>query len=569
VTLREDSAILLAVANAQIAIEDLVGGIAGSSTDISEGFEAVSDKIFETAEEQIRSIKFQQLSAEEQIETLHKQAMAALESQKALLSLIESEERRAELLGQIEAAEEKQLELYNLQKSELQKLNEEREREIDLMAVQNVQSGLRSLLSEFERTIDNIAELVQGLFDQVYELLFSDFNLMGPQDKFILASQRYQELLTAALDPEATEDEIKDLQAFVNEYLSASRDVYKSSTQFQHIFEQVLKDLETLGVSYGTEAPIQAIDELKNDLKELFSVLDDDFADVVDNLITNLDQVSAAFLAQKFEIMSSTVKVNLDIEPDFDTTAFVQAISDLNAAIQTSLNSITDTITETIDSGGGTGTGTDTGSGSSTSSSYFKKTYTGSTFNYGLVGSENLQTFLNDSIETKINKWAAVEGASLHGYVVSYKDGNTGAIFFYDKLATAQLVYDSRFSMDPFNTEKYGFRTGGLVPDPMDTIPAMLSPGEYILSPETVRRYGVSNLNRLNSGDTAALNATSDPEVKRLLAELIVAVRENDTEVNVYTDMAGQTKAGIEEFRSELRERTRRQGDKFLPARYI
>ena len=97
----------------------------------------------------------------------------------------------------------------------------------------------------------------------------------------------------------------------------------------------------------------------------------------------------------------------------------------------------------------------------------------------------------------------------------------------------------------------------------------MLSPGEYILSPETVRRYGVSNLNRLNAGDSAAINATSDPEVKRLLAELIVAVKENDTEVHVFTDMQGQTKASIEEFRSELRERTRRQGDKFLPARYI
>jgi len=138
-------------------------------------------------------------------------------------------------------------------------------------------------------------------------------------------------------------------------------------------------------------------------------------------------------------------------------------------------------------------------------------------------------------------------------------------------LSQAQTSYESAQSPSLGNTnvKKYGFRQGGLVPDPIDTIPAMLSPGEYILSPETVRRYGVSNLNRLNSGDTAALNATSDPEVKRLLAELIVAVRENDTEVNVYTDMAGQTKAGIEEFRSELRERTRRQGDKFLPARYI
>jgi hypothetical protein len=147
-------------------------------------------------------------------------------------------------------------------------------------------------------------------------------------------------------------------------------------------------------------------------------------------------------------------------------------------------------------------------------------------------------------------------------------------LYAFDQLADAQNYYDLQqyqpgdYAFGKYNLVKYGFRRGGLV-DPMDTIPAMLSPGEYILSPETVRRYGVSNLNRLNSGDTAALNATSDPEVKRLLAELIVAVRENDTEVNVYTDMAGQTKAGIEEFRSELRERTRRQGDQYIPARYI
>jgi len=153
--------------------------------------------------------------------------------------------------------------------------------------------------------------------------------------------------------------------------------------------------------------------------------------------------------------------------------------------------------------------------------------------------------------------------------------GNTrkARLFGFTDLSKAEDFYNyysSRTfsSINDNGTLKYGFRRGGLV-DPMDTIPAMLSPGEYILSPETVRRYGVSNLNRLNSGDTAALNATSDPEVKRLLAELIVAVRENDTEVNVYTDMAGQTKAGIEEFRSELRERTRRQGEQYVPARYI
>jgi hypothetical protein len=140
----------------------------------------------------------------------------------------------------------------------------------------------------------------------------------------------------------------------------------------------------------------------------------------------------------------------------------------------------------------------------------------------------------------------------------------------YRENALSQALSDAKIyeKSAPDLTQRIGFRRGGLV-DPLDTVPAMLSPGEYILSPETVRRYGVSNLNRLNAGDSAAINATSDPEVKRLLAELIVAVKENDTEVNVYTDMEGQTKASIEEFRSELRERTRRQGDKFLPARYI
>jgi len=151
-----------------------------------------------------------------------------------------------------------------------------------------------------------------------------------------------------------------------------------------------------------------------------------------------------------------------------------------------------------------------------------------------------------------------------------YDGTKTSVLNGFDYKADASSFYQRMLELPDYytNIQKIGFRRGGIV-DPMDTIPAMLSPGEYILSPETVRRYGVSNLNRLNSGDTAALNATSDPEVKRLLAELIVAVRENDTEVNVFTDMQGQTKAGIEEFRSELRERTRRQGDKFLPARYI
>jgi len=627
-TLREDSAILLAVANAEIAIEELVGGIAGSSTDISEGFEAVSDKIFETAEEQIRSIRFQQLSAEEQIETLHEQAMAALESQKALLSLIESEERRAELLGQIEAAEEKQLELYNLQISELQKLNEEREREANLLALQNIESGLQALLRDFERTIENIADLVQGLFDQVNELLFSDFNLASPQDAFALAQQTYESLLENAFDQDATEDDIKALQAFVNEYLTAARNVFKSSTAYTDIFEGVLGDLTGLGLQTGFNMPIQASSNLSSDLEEILSVLDEDFAEVVNSLITSIDSAALAFAQQQIEYITEVAQIPLTLSGDdivIDTSGISETVEltsdnfsldstnlDLSLAMSTSMFTVNTsglnfgTITPTATAGTpnlGTITPTVSLDTSSVTSAFSTLTtnvnnaissfVSGLTETYAKLGIINIGgtgSFVSDATTFSGNQYSAGDygvslksgsntsfadltatylqsGEEVYPYGIYFRYSGNSYAYYYEKLSDANLVYNAY--KDVFNPTKYGFRQGGLVPDPMDTIPAMLSPGEYILSPETVRRYGVSNLNRLNSGDSAAINATSDPEVKRLLAELIVAVRENDTEVNVYTDMAGQTKAGIEEFRSELRERTRRQGEQYVPARYI
>ena len=660
-TLREDSAILLAVANAEIAIEELVGGIAGSSTDISEGFEAVSDKIFETAEEQIRSIRFQQLSAEEQIETLHEQAMAALESQKALLSLIESEERRAELLGQIEAAEEKQLELYNLQISELQKLNEEREREANLLALQNIESGLQALLRDFERTIENIADLVQGLFDQVNELLFSDFNLASPQETFSLAQDTYESLLENAFDQDATEDDIKALQAFVNEYLTAARNVFKSSTTYAEIFESVLGDLTALGLQTGFNAPIQASSNLSNDLEEMLSVLDDDFAEVVNELIVNIKAASLAFAQQQIEFITEVTEIPLTLTGDdisistsglggtieltsanfsldstkldlrllmstsmftvdtsrlnfgtitptatagtpylgvvtptvsLNTSSVTDSFNSLSSAINLAISGLIQSInasTEFLNSSTGGSSG---GGGSSVSYpplnlSFTNTLGTGSFYgSYPRLDDYSLNSLLgelqrqfqtgthglgqNIASRTDLTNFfiAKPTDSRQTGFFIVSNQADLSTAQTYARLFGARYPYqNSGYQFDEI--ANFSFRKGGLVPDPMDTIPAMLSPGEYILSPETVRRYGVSNLNRLNSGDSAAINATSDPEVKRLLAELIVAVRENDTEVNVYADMAGQTKAGIEEFRSELRERTRRQGDQYVPARYI
>lgn len=588
------------------------------------------DDITKSAQDQIDAINFQNLSIEEQIEFRYQESIATIEQQRALADLIDDEALRTQLLNAVNKAEAKTLELKNKQLAAL-------EREQQLLQLQNVESGLQALLSDFERTIEKINDLVQGLFDQVNELLFSDFNLAGPQETFALAQETYGSLLENAFDEDATEDDIKALQAFVNEYLTAARNVFKSSTTYAEIFEAVLGDLTGLGLQTGFNAPIGAVNTFTSGAEDLLGDLPEELQTAVASMIEGLNSATLAFAQQQIKFLTEVLEIPLTITNDnivIDTSGLSGTVEltsenfsldstnlDLSLAMSTSMFTINTskldfgTITPTASAGTphlGTVTPTVslnpdsvTNSFSSLSSAInsaiqsFNETlaeaaiyarlgfdYEEGPYTFGSSGyrlktayTSNTDTaeqtrFGQASIADQVAEYNRVFGSpgSTFRYAVSYNhDGNMGIINFYENLSSAQSGYYVATSpyLNNTNVKKYGFRQGGLVPDPMDTIPAMLSPGEYILSPETVRRYGVSNLNRLNAGDSAAINVTSDPEVKRLLAELIVAVRENDTEVNVYTDMQGQTKASIEEFRSELRERTRRQGDQYVPARYI
>ena len=496
-------------------------------------------------------------------------------------------------------------------------------------------------------------------------------------------------MLAAALDPEATEENVKEFQAFVDTYLQSAQDVFKSSSRYQNIFNSVLSDLEQIANFVSIAAPINEIESVKAQLIEVA----EEFGVNIEEVITGLDQLSRALIFRALVVgvpvqtvvdttnsdlvieaivtavedpnlsdtqieaivtaaqatgsdtiieavvtavadsqlsnteiqaivtavlgAGSDTQIEAQVSAIASNTPLISAIVDAVAAniptitadinldisgIQSTMQELAETLQSSIDrlvaslilqdlkvaSAGATASvyepsyasgiysTTDTTAGYSVISSSFRPSVTGQAYQDqfswdDLTANEQffaLYNYQKANDTSFISKPYFVLRQALSG------SGFQPYLYAFDQLADAQNYYDLQqyqpgdYAFGKYNLVKFGFRRGGLV-DPMDTIPAMLSPGEYILSPETVRRYGVSNLNRLNSGDTAALNATSDPEVKRLLAELIVAVRENDTEVNVYTDMAGQTKAGIEEFRSELRERTRRQGEQYVPARYI
>jgi len=617
------------------------------------------DDLTQSAEDQIAAIEFQKLSAEEQIQFRYDEAIATIEQQRALADLINDEELRSQLLDSVNRATQAQNDLLEKQQEELQKLNEEREREAALLLQQQGQAQVDKLLSDLEKTFDNIIELVQDLRDQAESLVFSQYSTASASDRFTSATTQYQELLAAALDPEATEENVKEFQAFVDTYLKSAQDVFKSSSRYQNIFNSVLADIEEVAEFVQATMPQSEIDKVREqltDVAEEFGLGVEEVIEGLDRLVlaltfralvvdvpvqTVIDEansdlvVEAVVTAIEDQNLSDTEIVSIvtavqshlsdtDIEAivtavaasNSDTnieavvsatasnTPIIQAVVDAIAAnipviqAQIDVDINTDSITLAVENLGSTlqsavtalvidmnqsaaavegetlSTLAALGQGGNVVTSGLYKSDNPTVYYYD--GNAGVTTYADSSLSDRENRNLSVSdlaatylasGLIERNYYVFTDYGTQTEISGFDELEAAKRYSFGRLSSG-FDVQKIGFRRGGIV-DPLDTIPAMLSPGEYILSPETVRRYGVSNLNRLNSGDSAAINATSDPEVKRLLAELIVAVRENDTEVNVYTDMQGQTKASIEEFRSELRERTRRQGDKFLPARYI
>ena len=101
-------------------------------------------------------------------------------------------------------------------------------------------------------------------------------------------------------------------------------------------------------------------------------------------------------------------------------------------------------------------------------------------------------------------------------------------------------------------------KMGGLVYGPLHQsggVLAELEGGEYVMNRSTVNRFGAEKLSMMNSG----FFSSNDREVKALLREAILAIRQQKTEVKVYTDLEGQMEAKLSEYDVDQQERAYRQ----------
>jgi TP901 family phage tail tape measure protein len=105
-----------------------------------------------------------------------------------------------------------------------------------------------------------------------------------------------------------------------------------------------------------------------------------------------------------------------------------------------------------------------------------------------------------------------------------------------------------------------GFNSGGI--NPKDNIPAMLTKGEYVLNPDTVRQIGVNNLDKLNNlrgynqGGYVGLNKGGDPRKKVHNAATIIQDRGTATRAELSSLALAHKAAGGKGFTpDELAER--------------
>ena len=89
--------------------------------------------------------------------------------------------------------------------------------------------------------------LVESIEDKIRDLIFSDFNLALPTPKAEKAEEYYADIFAGAQT--GNTDAVKEYLDFINTYLSQGREAYKSSQNYLDMWDQVMADLESLGLS--------------------------------------------------------------------------------------------------------------------------------------------------------------------------------------------------------------------------------------------------------------------------------------------------------------------------------
>lgn len=170
----------------------------------------------------------------------------------------------------------------------------------------------------------NAVELqnIQAVRDKLLSLTYSSYNLALPTAKAVSAGGDYASMLAAAKTGDA--NSVAKYLSFVDTYLQASQDAYKSSSKYQEIYSQVMADIASLDTN--PTATIEDLASIQNQLiEDQTKAMKDELAaldkNVVDALNILNDTIDARIETTVSDLAAALNLLKQVIAAGFPTTA--------------------------------------------------------------------------------------------------------------------------------------------------------------------------------------------------------------------------------------------------------
>lgn len=155
-------------------------------------------------------------------------------------------------------------------------------------------------------TMLEVAQALSDVKDKIQDLKYSRFNLALPSQLAKAAELDYSRLLAEAQSGDTAA--IHRLLEFLDVYLSAGMDAYKSSQQYLDMYARVTSDLEDLGITLSGYIGGMTIEELEQAQIDAIDALHDDTQRLLSELRLSVDQQLVAL----GDIVSDTMSDVLD-----------------------------------------------------------------------------------------------------------------------------------------------------------------------------------------------------------------------------------------------------------------
>lgn len=210
-----------------------------------------------------------------------------------------------------------------------------------------IEDRYQTEVDAINETYDALSDMVTALErvnSKIRSLTYSSYNLALPTPKAESAAQDYAGLFAAAqtMDPDAVDDYL----GFIDTYLQAGQSAYKSSKTYTDMYDQVMADLASLGLS-ATSVQGKTLEDLTEEqnglLADLEEAMKQELATLDQTIISSLE-ILDGMISDEMEDVASLLALLWtgiqDITGQLSTSLMEAALGEINDTLWTFMGGV-------------------------------------------------------------------------------------------------------------------------------------------------------------------------------------------------------------------------------------